>query len=32
VRGVPLADFLVDALQVLAEHSMFTDDDDLDAH
>ena len=29
VRGVPLADRLVDALQVLAEHSEFIDEDDL---
>ena len=29
VRGVPLADRLVDALQVLAEHSEFIDENDL---
>jgi integrase len=29
LRGVPLADILVDALRVLAEHSEFTADDDL---
>jgi integrase len=29
VRGVPLADRLVDALQVLAEHSQFIDEQDL---